>query len=285
MTLSESAVAMRLADHANRWGVVIDETMETNTSAIAFGIRDRDAVVLKVVKSPGDEWNAGKVLQAFGGRGVVRAFECVPGAMLVERLRPGTALVELSSDGRDDEATDILAGVMHAMSPNEIHTESPGVADWGRSFARYAARYAPGSDPALPQHLVDRASETFDRLVQTQVKPRLLHGDLQHYNVLFDDQRGWVAVDPKGVIGEREYEIGAILRNPVGDPHLFCSVATIERRIRQFEARLNVDPDRTLQWAFAQAVLSAIWSIEDGDPPQAYAMPIRLAEVLALMIR
>jgi len=91
---------MRIADHANRWGVVIDETMETNTSAIAFGIRDRDAVVLKVVKSPGDEWNAGKVLQAFGGRGVVRAFECVPGAMLVERLRPGTALVELSSDRR-----------------------------------------------------------------------------------------------------------------------------------------------------------------------------------------
>ena len=42
----------------------------------------------------------------------------------------------------------------------------------------------------------------------------LLHGDLQHYNVLLDKDRGWVAIDPKGVVGELEYEVGALLRNP-----------------------------------------------------------------------
>lgn len=47
--------------------------------------------------------------------------------------------------------------------------------------------------------------------------------DLQHYNVLFDDARGWLAIDPKGVVGEVEYEIGAILRNPIERPDLFAA--------------------------------------------------------------
>jgi streptomycin 6-kinase len=45
---------------------------------------------------------------------------------------------------------------------------------------------------------------------------RLLHGDLQHYNVLLDRKRGWLAIDPKGVVAEGEFELGAALRNPIG---------------------------------------------------------------------
>ena len=280
MTLSESSLAMRLADHAKRWSVVISETMETNSSAIAFGVRDRAAVVLKVVKSPGDEWNAGRVLEAYDGRGSVRVLQWVGGAMLLERLEPATMLVELCANGRDDEATDILADVMAVMHSDVADVQAPSVAEWGQAFARYATREI----RPLPSKLVEQASELFGHLVRTQSRPMLLHGDLQHFNVLFDRQRGWVAIDPKGVIGEREYEIGAILRNPVDDADLFCSAAAIERRIRHLEARLGVDRERSLSWAFAQAVLSAIWSIEDGEPPSAYASPIRLAEVLAPMI-
>jgi streptomycin 6-kinase len=70
-------------------------------------------------------------------------------------------------------------------------------------------------------------------------------------------------IDPKGVIAELEFELGAILRNPRGMPELFTASA-LERRARQLANGLGVDPVRVIRWTFVQAVLSAIWSVEDG---------------------
>jgi streptomycin 6-kinase len=95
----------------------------------------------------------------------------------------------------------------------------------------------------------------------------LLHGDLQHYNVLFDNDHGWVAIDPKGVVGELEYEVGAILRNPVDLPEYYTTPAIINRRLRTLTDLLNLNHSRALNWSFAQAVLSAIWQVEDGERP------------------
>ena len=113
----------------------------------------------------------------------------------------------------------------------------------------------------------------------------MLHGDLQHYNVLFDSNRGWLAIDPKGVIGEIEYEIGAVLRNPSERPELFLSRWTVERRLKQLTIKLNLDFERALAWAFAQACLSAIWEIEDGFAVDATNHSLRLAEVIRPMVR
>jgi streptomycin 6-kinase len=95
--------------------------------------------------------------------------------------------------------------------------------------------------------------------------------------VLFDERRSWVAIDPKGVIGELEYEIGAALRNPYERPDLLASPETIERRLAIFQAALGIDVDRARAWAFAQGVLSAIWSVEDGHPVDANHAGLRLA--------
>lgn len=114
---------------------------------------------------------------------------------------------------------------------------------------------------------------------------QLLHGDLHHYNVLFDSDRHWLAIDPKGVLGELEYEVGAALRNPCETPELFASPATIETRIARFEAELKLNPDRMLAWGFAQAVLSAIWTVEDGSAIDSENPGIRLAKATRPMLR
>jgi len=118
----------------------------------------------------------------------------------------------------------------------------------------------------------------------SQRSRRLHHGDLQHYNVLFDTDRGWLAIDPKGVVGELEYEIGAVLRNPDERPDMFLSPSVIERRVKQFTNRLNLNYERTFRWAFAQAVLSAIWGIEDGFSVDATNSSLRLAEAIRPML-
>lgn len=122
------------------------------------------------------------------------------------------------------------------------------------------------------------------RLCDSQRCTRLLHGDLHHHNVLFDFDRGWVAIDPKGVVGEIEYEIGAALRNPYERPDLFASPATVERRLQLFTSKLNLDFKRALAWGFAQAVLSAIWSVEDGFAVDARNPSIMLAEAIRPML-
>jgi streptomycin 6-kinase len=112
--------------------------------------------------------------------------------------------------------------------------------------------------------LIESAEPLYAKLCATQKRTRLLHGDLQHYNVLFDENRGWLSVDPKGVIGEVEYELGASLRNPGENVLRFFSPATVIRRLEIYESILGIDIARALRWAYAQAVLSLIWGVEDG---------------------
>ena len=252
--------SVRRLELARGWGVTVDEWFETPGSLIGYGCRDDVAVVLKVVKDRGDEWRSGEILRAFEGRGVVRVYEYVEGAMLLERLDPGTSLVELTCSGRDEEATAILADVIASMSPGDPPPACPTVEDWGRSFTRYLAT----SDQQVPTQLVRRAAQIYGDLCESQRLTRLLHGDLQHYNILHDRERGWVAIDPKGVIGEVEYEIGASLRNPGEPPYIFTDPATIQKRLSVLSSRLSLDVQRMTRWSFAQAVLSLIWGVEDG---------------------
>jgi streptomycin 6-kinase len=81
-------------------------------------------------------------------------------------------------------------------------------------------------------------------------------------------------------MAEIEYEIGAGLRNPYENPELFASPQTVERRLRCFEAKLKLDYDRMLAWGFAQAVLSAIWTVEDGFAVDAGNPSLRLADAI-----
>lgn len=79
--------------------------------------------------------------------------------------------------------------------------------------------------------------------------------------------RGWLAIDPKGVIGEPAYEVGALLRNPI--PRIFDQPdrpTVLRRRARLLADALGFDAGRVLRWAAVQAVLSAWWDVEDGAP-------------------
>jgi streptomycin 6-kinase len=271
----EASAQERLAECAREWRVIVDETFETGTSVIAFGQRATLPVVLKVAKNPGDEWRCGDVLDAFGGRGVVRVYEYTAGAALLERAVPGQPLSELSLTGRDDEATEALADVIGRMSPS--HSAScPTVEDWTVSFDRYIATGA----GEIPSPLVAEARPLYAALCASQTRPRLLHGDLQHYNILFDAGRGWLAIDPKGVVGEIECEIGPALRNPFERPDVFANPVVIEKRLASLASRLHLDPARALGWTFALAVLSAIWDVEDGNKVDSRHPSVLLAEAV-----
>jgi streptomycin 6-kinase len=257
------------------WGVAIERTVATKTSLVVHGKRAGNPVVLKVVKEQGDEWRCGEMAAKFGGRGVVQVYEHMGGAALFEKLDPGEPLAALTLAGRDEEATEILAMMLGRMSPGDPPEDCPTVEQWGGAFVRHAG----SGDERVPAALVEPAQRIYSDLCATQRNPALLHGDLHHYNVLSDRARGWCAVDVKGVVGELEYELGAALRNPFDRPDLFANLDVVERRLDHFGLVLGIDTSRARGWCFAQAVLSAIWSFEDGEPAHAEAV-LMLARAL-----
>jgi streptomycin 6-kinase len=274
-----SSALDQLILHANQWDVAIDKTFETETSVVAFGLRREVPVVLKVSKQSSDEWHSGDILRAYDGDGMVRIHESEAGAVLLERLDPGTELAELVREGNDESATEILANVMRQLANHAAPDGCPTLLDWARGFDRYLNT----GDKQVPAVLVHEARELYRSLASSTSRTMLLHGDLHHYNVLFDKTRGWVAIDPKGVAGELEYEVGAILRNPWEQPDLFAR-AFIERRLRILSDALQLDERRALQWSFAQAVLSAIWDVEDGNRVAANHPGLSLARTIAPML-
>jgi streptomycin 6-kinase len=211
---------------------------------------------------------------------MVRALEAVPGAVLLERLCPGTPAASLSLTGADDEAMRILTDVLTRFSPARAPDGTPTVHDWGKGFTTYLV----SGDATLPRALVERAQTWYQHLERTQRHVRLLHGDFHHYNVLSDQRRGWLAIDPKGVTGELEYELGAAFRNPIERLGSFSSPRAVERRLNLCAAHARLNLDRVLAWAFAQAVLSSIWAIEDGQAPEPDDPTLVLARRLEAML-
>lgn len=282
MTMDIRQPRERAAELARSWGVTVETELETPSSLVVFGRRGALPVVLKVSRRPDDEWRSGEVLEAFGGGATVRVYEHTGGAALLERVSPATPLAELSLSGRDDEATEILAGVIRRLAhPRATPGAFVTVQDWGDGFARYAA----GGDRQIPADLVGQGRRLYSELCATGREPALLlHGDLQHYNVIFDSARGWLVIDPKGVAGEIEFEIGAALRNPYERFDLFASPQVIKRRLRQYETALRLDAGRALAWAFAQAVLSAVWSVEGGETVDAENPSLKLARAIRPML-
>lgn len=272
-----------LADCVERWSLTIGPPFALSYNYVAPAVRaDGSEVVLKVGVPQKELWSEMEALRCYDGQGMIRLLDADSdlGALLLERLKPGTMLITLFNDGQDAEATSLAAAIMRKLRrPAPMNAVFPTVADWANGMGRLRAHFHGGTGP-FPETLVEQAETLFAELLISQEPPVLLHGDLHHYNIL-SSKASWVAIDPKGILGEPAYEVGAFLRNPL--PQLLNlpnSHAFLSRRIDQFSDELNLERARVRGWALAQAVLSAWWSFEDNDDGQP---AIAFAELLSTL--
>jgi streptomycin 6-kinase len=197
------------------------------------------------------------------------------GAMLLSRVTPGTNLAQLARD--DDRAATEAAAELIAEFPvaPASHVAFETTLHWGRGLLRVAASRQ-RFDASLPHALVGRAATLYQELTDADPCHYVLHGDLHHFNILCDQDAGWLAVDPKGVVGPRAYEVGALLRNPGPELARWPNLLTVMRdRIAILSERLGVDRATIWGWGFSQAVMAAVWADEDGDDEwRAYASSI-----------
>ncbi|MCX5479303.1 phosphotransferase [Kaistia geumhonensis] len=252
-----------------RWRLVADgASIETPTSNLLPVLQDGEPTMLKMLKPTSDEGPGIAALGWFAGDGAVRVVAAEGDALLMERAIGRRSLTTMAVTGGDEDAIRIMAATAKALHaprpapPPELPTLT----------RRFRALYeAPPAHPVLA-----RCAARARRLVETSRESVVLHGDLHHENVL-DSPRGWLAIDPKGVAGERAYDVANLFLNPAGVDRLVLDRARAQRLAAIVSEELALDPARVLGFAFAHAGLSAAWCIEDGIDPR---IAIEAAEML-----
>lgn len=254
-----------LAGIAERWELRLGEARELLSYNFVCEAKQADGqeAMLKLGVPLAENTTEMAALERFAGQGYVRLLRSdeEAGAMLLERLRPGQDLLAVEGD----EAQTLIAAEVLAKHPlvREDLEGFPSVADWGRGFGRVQEISGSGELPA-GKRLFERAEGLYGELSGSQEDVCLLHGDLHHMNVLKSGEKEWKVIDPKGVVGERAYEVGAWMRNPL---HLLgrdSAKGLIQRRMAIFSERLGFERERMEGWALAQCVLAACWSREEG---------------------
>lgn len=260
-----SALPALIAECEEQWSLEAGEPFPNLSYNFAAPANRADGTpaVLKLSLPEDKEFEAeAEALRLFDGRGVARLLELdrPKGAMLLESLEPGESLEAFEND---EKATAVAADVMGKLwRPAPPDHTFPTVAEWAKGFERLRANFDGGTGP-MPAALVEKAEALFEELIQSQEPPVLLHGDLHHGNIL-SSRRGWISIDPKGVVGERAYEAAAMLHNPAGFLERENPGKLLERRIEILSERLALEKSRVRGWGVAQSVLAAHWSLEDG---------------------
>ena len=242
-------------------------------SRLGRGQGEGKNVVLKIGVPNRELTSEMAALRVFDGEGACRLIDCdeEKGFLLLERLNPGLMLSTLEDD---EEATHVAAEVMlkiwrpglDTLSGDSYSTSNSKfiqLSDWFDGLKRLRAMFNGGTGP-LNEKLVDRVERSVRDFFGENRKPVLMHGDFHHSNIL-SSERGWLVIDPKGVIGPAGYEVGPLLMNPWGDLLNGNNYRLMtERRIEILHESLGFERERIREWGLAHAILSAWWGIEDN---------------------
>lgn len=233
------------------------EVIKTHTSYL-YPVRFQGvSAMLKIFQEHSDEYASSKVLEHYRGVGAVSLLVSDDEAIVIERAVPGYDL----SDVPEAEACEVFTTVVKG-----IHKRLPAGVDVRpiRVLEKDFDAYLTSGNTLLPADEVLCAKELFLALNDSSTQEVLLHGDLHHYNILYDRDAGWRAIDPKGYLGDPAYEVGAFLRNPLHDPKRFSDAHVLEQRIALITKQLQMDPARVRAWSYVNTMLAITYMQEDS---------------------
>lgn len=225
-------------------------------------------VVLKLGVPTVELWREMACLEYYNGVGVPRLLESdtLNGAMLLDRVMPGITLKTYFP--QDEEASlAITARVIQQLQSVNISIEPHtflSIEEWHVSLMNTQP------SQTIPEEMLLKARALSNALISSQTTQVVLHADLHHDNVLLSKEEQWLAIDPKGIMGDPVYEVGAFIRNPVMDLRKQTNMQGIlRRRVAAFAEYLSFEEQRIVQWSFVQAVLAACWSMEENNKSHA----------------
>lgn len=254
----------------DRWGLTPDGEPFTSLGGRLLPVRqDGVAAMLKVSHAP-EEIAGGVLMSWWDGQGAAPVLAHEGEALLMVRAMGTGSLADMARNGRDDEASRIICAALdglHAPRPGRLPSSLNPLPDWFRQL-----------EPAANRHggVLAKSCAMSKQLLADPREVCVLHGDAHHGNFLDFGELGWLAIDPKGLIGDRGYDYANLLCNP--DLETAVAPGRIARQVRMVAQAADLEPLRILQWLLAYAGLSASWTLSDGNNP---AGALQIAEMAA----
>ena len=252
-----------IQQYEKKWQIRVDApfTLSYNYVAPAKMI-DGTPAVLKISFPKNHEFPSEiAALTYFNGKAAIKVLQQDPDndGVLLEKAEPGIAVRTVVSE---KERTSLVGKVIKQLhKPISDTAAFVSILDWAKAFDRYKSKFS--KTGPVPQILFEKAEEIFKEYPKDNKPQVLLHGDLHADNML-SSERGWLAIDPKGIIGEAEFEVGGYLYNPYYDYPKGSDYKKLQTaRILQFSQELGFAKERIRDWAFAYAVISILWHLED----------------------
>ncbi|HEV8686993.1 MAG TPA: aminoglycoside phosphotransferase family protein [Gaiellaceae bacterium] len=237
-------------ESVEQWSLAAEEPFEYANVSLALPAGD---VVLKISFPHRESEHEPAALAHWDGNGAVRllAYDAERNAMLLERCVPGTSLLELP----EREAYRHAAAVVRKLGERPAPAGHPftpiteTAARWARELPE---RWEQAGGP-FERELLDAAVSALRELPPTQGELVVCHQDFHRGNVLAAEREPWLAIDPKPVVAEREFDTAALMRDGPGD---------LRWRLDFLASELELDPERMRGWAIAHTVA---WGFSEAE--------------------
>jgi len=257
------ATSLVLDAYLKQWGLGEPTLLTRTHTSVLYTVRHGDETAVLKLLAPGEveEQRGALALTCFAGRGAVRLLRYDAGAQLLE-YAAGEELIAVVERGDDAAATRIIASVLTRLHAAPDRVADSGLMPLERWFRALLERGAQDRRTAAAS-VFTKAAGVAERLLAEPREVRVLHGDIHHRNIR-GSTRGWLAFDPKGLVGERTYDCANTLCNPP-IPELVHNEARLLAQAALLADALALDPDRIVAFTYAYAALNAAWWLALGD--------------------
>lgn len=247
--------------YLKRWQLSINgETINTPSSQIVPVIQTNgDEAILKLASC--EEEKIGHLVMCWWeGEGAAKVLAHHDTALLMEKARDQQSLLTMALNNQADQATAIMCNAikqLHTPRLKQPPTELISLQQHFLSLTKIAQ---------TSPNIFAFCKKTADELLATEQDVVVLHGDIHHRNIL-DFERGWLAIDPKRVIGEKGFDYAHLLCNP--DLSIANNPVYFAQQLNNIIDLSGIERTRIIKWIIAFAGLSAAWFIEDNQIPEA----------------
>lgn len=244
-----------VSECAEQWSLEVDAPYEAHVSFVAAALRhDGTAAVLKVNFPDEETEREPDALALWDGDGAVRmlAYDEDRRALLLERCLPGTTLRALEDE---DEANRIAARLLRGLwRPPLPDHRFRLLAEETRRWALELPRDWEELGRPFEQELLDEAVAACRDLGASQGELVVLHQDFHGGNVLRSQREPWLVIDPKPLVGEREFDAASLLRDRRWTLREPDAAQRIRRRLDLLASELTVDRARMRLWGIVHAL-------------------------------
>jgi streptomycin 6-kinase len=250
------------------WRLTPDGSAIVTRSSKLLPVRYGGLLATLKIALDAEEARGNDLMAWWGGDGAAPVLARDGDAILLERATGNLSLVEFARTGRDEEATRIICATIAKL--HRPRRDPPAALfPLDRWFADLA--------PAAAAHggVLSLCAQAARNLIAAAGDVTVLHGDIHHGNILHFDSRGWLAIDPKALVGERGFDYANLFCNP--DRATATDSERFARRLEVVTEAAPIERQRLLQWILAWAGLSASWLLHDGASPETQLGVAKLA--------